>query len=85
MFSLAALQLAIYLTCVAGQAVPYYDPRLTGGSLLTLQNEPLNVGVNDINSLNVAYNLPVQIIVSALSSPDALTLRGIVNYGNALG
>ncbi|KAJ7093136.1 hypothetical protein C8R44DRAFT_646243 [Mycena epipterygia] len=67
MFSLAALQLAIYLTSVASQAVPYYDPRLTGGSMLTLQNEPLNI------------------IVSALSSPDALTLRGIVNYGNALG
>ncbi|KAJ7078656.1 hypothetical protein C8R44DRAFT_825183 [Mycena epipterygia] len=67
MLFLVALQLAIYLTFVAGQTVPYYDPRLAGGSMLTLQNEPLNI------------------IVSALSSPAALTLRGIVNYGNALG
>ncbi|KAJ7074359.1 meiotically up-regulated gene family-domain-containing protein [Mycena amicta] len=52
---------------VAGAQVAYYDPSLTGGSMLTFQNEPLNI------------------IVSALSSPEALTDRGLVNYGNALG
>jgi hypothetical protein len=45
MFSLVALPIAAYVTSVAG-AVPYYDPRLTGGSMLTFQNEPLNVGGN---------------------------------------
>jgi hypothetical protein len=45
MFSLVALPIAAYVTSVAG-AVPYYDPRLTGGSMLTFQNEPLNVGDN---------------------------------------
>ncbi|KAJ6606603.1 hypothetical protein DFH09DRAFT_896147 [Mycena vulgaris] len=67
MISLVALQLVAYLTAVAAQAVPYYDPRLNGGSLLTLQREPLNI------------------IVSGLSSPEVLTTRGIVNFGNALG
>ncbi|KAJ7929325.1 hypothetical protein B0H13DRAFT_2228609 [Mycena leptocephala] len=66
MFFLVALPIAAYVTSVAG-AVPYYDPRLTGGSMLTFQNEPLNI------------------IVSALSSPEALTDRGLVNFGNALG
>ncbi|KAJ6547163.1 hypothetical protein B0H19DRAFT_1211848 [Mycena capillaripes] len=66
MFSLAALSIAASITSVAG-AVPYYDPRLTGGSMLTFQNEPINI------------------IVSALSSPEALTDRGLVNFGNALG
>ncbi|CAK5279495.1 unnamed protein product [Mycena citricolor] len=47
--------------------VPFVDPRLNGGSMLTLQNEPLNI------------------IVSAASSPDALSPRGILNFGNALG
>ncbi|KAJ7184169.1 hypothetical protein C8R46DRAFT_451849 [Mycena filopes] len=65
MLSLVILQLALCLTSIAAK-VEYYDPRLTGGSMLTLQNEPLNI------------------IVSALSSPEALTLRGIINYGNAL-
>ncbi|KAJ7043293.1 hypothetical protein C8F04DRAFT_944569 [Mycena alexandri] len=63
MLSLVILQLAVY----AVAQVEYYDPRLTGGSMLTVQDEPLNI------------------IVSALSSPDALTIRGIINYGNALG
>ncbi|KAJ7105748.1 hypothetical protein C8R43DRAFT_1092104 [Mycena crocata] len=67
MLSLVALQLAAYLTSVAGQAVPYVDPRLAGGSMLTLQKEPLNI------------------IVSGFSSPEVLSTRGIVNYGNALG
>ncbi|KAJ6500397.1 hypothetical protein C8R45DRAFT_977494 [Mycena sanguinolenta] len=67
MFSFLAVLIAAYLTSVAGQTVEYYDPTLTGGSMLTLQNEPINI------------------IVSALSSPDVLTDRGLVNYGNALG
>ncbi|KAJ7349321.1 hypothetical protein DFH08DRAFT_999102 [Mycena albidolilacea] len=62
-----SLLVAACLTSVAAQAVPYYDPRLTGGSMLTFQNEPINI------------------IVSALSSPEALTDRGLYNYGNALG
>ncbi|KAJ7684749.1 hypothetical protein DFH06DRAFT_17681 [Mycena polygramma] len=61
------LPIAAYLTSTAAQAVPYYDPSLTGGSMLTFQKEPLNI------------------IVSALSSPEALTDRGVVNFGNALG
>ncbi|KAJ7470387.1 hypothetical protein FB451DRAFT_1351999 [Mycena latifolia] len=66
MLSLIAVQLAAFLTTAAAQAT-YYDPRLTGGSMLTFQAEPLNI------------------IVSGLSSPEALTPRGIVNFGNALG
>ncbi|KAJ6618265.1 hypothetical protein B0H10DRAFT_2164186 [Mycena sp. CBHHK59/15] len=67
MFSLVAIPLASYLTSVAGQAVQYYSPWQNGGSMLTLQKEPLNI------------------IVSALSSPEALTDRGLVNFGNAIG
>ncbi|KAF8184990.1 hypothetical protein K438DRAFT_1598105 [Mycena galopus ATCC 62051] len=67
MFSLVVLPIAACLTSVAGQTVQYYDPTLTGGSMLTFQDEPINI------------------IVSALSSPDALTDRGLINYGNALG
>ncbi|KAJ7702412.1 hypothetical protein B0H17DRAFT_923358, partial [Mycena rosella] len=66
MLSIVALA-ACLTSAAAAQAVPYYDPRLTGGSMLTLQNEPLNM------------------IISGLSSPDVLTIRGIVNFGNALG
>nr|GAT55467.1 predicted protein [Mycena chlorophos] len=51
---------------VAGQ-VAYYNPTLTGGSMLTLQDEPLNM------------------IISGLSTPEALTDQGILNFGNALG
>ncbi|KAJ7445803.1 hypothetical protein B0H11DRAFT_1930470 [Mycena galericulata] len=65
MFSLVLA--AASLSSVASQTVQYYDPTLTGGSMLTFQDEPINI------------------IVSALSSPDALTDRGILNYGAALG
>ncbi|KAJ7208173.1 hypothetical protein B0H12DRAFT_431164 [Mycena haematopus] len=67
MLSLVVLPFAACLTSVAGQAAQYYNPTLTGGSMLTFQDEPINI------------------IVSALSSPEALTDRGLVNYGNALG
>jgi hypothetical protein len=78
-----SLLVAACLTSVAAQAVPYYDPRLTGGSMLTFQNEPINVGDNNV-VLHVCSPFS-QIIVSALSSPEALTDRGLYNYGNALG
>ncbi|KAK7023857.1 meiotically up-regulated gene family-domain-containing protein [Favolaschia claudopus] len=66
MFYSGLLLIAASLTCVTA-AVPYYDPRTNGGSMLTFQNEPINM------------------IVSALSSPEALTDRGLVNWGNAIG
>ncbi|KAJ7756795.1 hypothetical protein DFH07DRAFT_868178 [Mycena maculata] len=65
MFSL--ILAAASLTSVASQTVQYYDPQQNGGSMLTFQDEPLNI------------------IISALSSPDVLTDRGIINYGAALG
>ncbi|CAK5264721.1 unnamed protein product [Mycena citricolor] len=63
----AVLLVTSFATLALGQTVPFVDPRLNGGSMLTLQNEPLNI------------------IVSAASSPDALSPRGILNFGNALG
>lgn len=51
--------------------------------MLTFQNEPINVGDNNV-VLHVCSPFS-QIIVSALSSPEALTDRGLYNYGNALG
>ncbi|KAJ7695015.1 hypothetical protein B0H14DRAFT_3100567 [Mycena olivaceomarginata] len=65
-----SLLVAACLTSVAAQAVPYYDPRLTVGDN--------NVGPHVCSPFS-------QIIVSALSSPEALTDRGLYNYGNALG
>jgi hypothetical protein len=47
-------------------AVAYYDPRKAGGSMLSIQNEPLNI------------------IVSGLSDPSALSDRGINNWANSI-
>ncbi|KAF7322669.1 hypothetical protein HMN09_00045600 [Mycena chlorophos] len=66
MAALNFLRVVAAASLVAGQ-VAYYNPTLTGGSMLTLQDEPLNM------------------IISGLSTPEALTDQGILNFGNALG
>ncbi|KAJ7273341.1 hypothetical protein C8J57DRAFT_271892 [Mycena rebaudengoi] len=67
MLSLVALSLVTSLCSVAGQTVKYFPPAQNGGSMLTIQREPINI------------------IVSALSSPEVLSNRGIVNFGHAIG
>ncbi|KAL5506949.1 hypothetical protein ACEPAH_6405 [Sanghuangporus vaninii] len=53
------------------RAVAYYDPAAGGGSMLT------NTG----NGLGE----PLNIIISALSSPDVLTDRGFLKYAQSIG
>lgn len=48
------------------KAVAYYEPKALGGSMLTVQREPMNI------------------IISGLSDPAALTNRGVTNWANSI-
>jgi hypothetical protein len=53
------------------QKVDYYDPAALGGSML--------------NKAAGTLGEPLNVIISALSSPEVLTKDGIVNYARAIG
>ncbi|KAF7973166.1 hypothetical protein HWV62_15847 [Athelia sp. TMB] len=52
-------------------SVPYYDPNANGGSMLN-------------NALD-GYGEPLNVIISALSSPEVLQYEGFYNYAQAIG
>ncbi|KAF9078413.1 hypothetical protein BDP27DRAFT_1309549 [Rhodocollybia butyracea] len=53
------------------QAVDYVNPNLNGGSML--------------DNAGDGFGEPLNVIISALSSPDVLTLDGFENFANAIG